>query len=188
MNTPSRQAATTPPAKTLRSLRKQLADTQGVPPYIVFGDATLVQMARDIYPHDRLGDKFYAVVAKGHDTADAAPGIEEGIASLNALAVGAGAPSYAETSWEADRVALLRQIESTPFFQGVRGGMMVSLYNNPEVCSSAVVQLPQDQFGELVYSMAAKWNNALVVGENNDIHFVLDCLWSDPRVGIGKFH
>jgi ATP-dependent DNA helicase RecQ len=31
----------------LRSLRKQLADTQGVPPYIVFGDATLVQMARD---------------------------------------------------------------------------------------------------------------------------------------------
>ncbi len=31
----------------LRSLRKQLADTQGVPPYIVFGDATLAQMARD---------------------------------------------------------------------------------------------------------------------------------------------
>ena len=31
----------------LRSLRKQLADTQGVPPYIVFGDATLIQMARD---------------------------------------------------------------------------------------------------------------------------------------------
>jgi len=31
----------------LRTLRKQLADAQGVPPYIVFGDATLVQMARD---------------------------------------------------------------------------------------------------------------------------------------------
>jgi len=31
----------------LRRLRKQLADAQGVPPYIVFGDATLVQMARD---------------------------------------------------------------------------------------------------------------------------------------------
>jgi ATP-dependent DNA helicase RecQ len=31
----------------LRKLRKQLADAQGVPPYIVFGDATLVQMARD---------------------------------------------------------------------------------------------------------------------------------------------
>jgi ATP-dependent DNA helicase RecQ len=31
----------------LRKLRKQLADAQGVPPYIVFGDATLTQMARD---------------------------------------------------------------------------------------------------------------------------------------------
>lgn len=95
--------------------------------------ATLVTMARDIYPHDRLGDRFYAVVAMAHDTADAAPGIEAGVATLDALAVGAGHPSYAETGWEIDRVALLRQIEATPFFQGIRGGMMISLYNNPDV-------------------------------------------------------
>ena len=31
----------------LRVLRKRLADEQGVPPYIVFGDASLVQMARE---------------------------------------------------------------------------------------------------------------------------------------------
>ena len=31
----------------LRGLRKRLADQQGVPPYIIFGDATLIQMARD---------------------------------------------------------------------------------------------------------------------------------------------
>lgn len=31
----------------LRALRKRLADAQGVPPYIVFGDASLAQMARD---------------------------------------------------------------------------------------------------------------------------------------------
>ena len=31
----------------LRGLRKRLADEEGVPPYIVFGDATLIQMARD---------------------------------------------------------------------------------------------------------------------------------------------
>jgi ATP-dependent DNA helicase RecQ len=30
----------------LRALRKRLADAQGVPPYIVFGDATLIQMTR----------------------------------------------------------------------------------------------------------------------------------------------
>jgi ATP-dependent DNA helicase RecQ len=32
--------------EALRVLRKSLADAQGVPPYIVFGDATLVEMAR----------------------------------------------------------------------------------------------------------------------------------------------
>ncbi len=31
--------------EALRKLRKQLADEQGVPPYVVFGDATLVEMA-----------------------------------------------------------------------------------------------------------------------------------------------
>ena len=31
----------------LRALRKELADAEGVPPYVVFGDATLVGMARD---------------------------------------------------------------------------------------------------------------------------------------------
>jgi ATP-dependent DNA helicase RecQ len=31
----------------LRDLRKRIADEQGVPPYIVFGDVSLVQMARD---------------------------------------------------------------------------------------------------------------------------------------------
>ncbi|MGD2138020.1 MAG: DNA helicase RecQ [Gammaproteobacteria bacterium] len=38
----------------LRDLRRRLADKQGVPPYIVFGDATLVQMARD-KPADEAG-------------------------------------------------------------------------------------------------------------------------------------
>jgi ATP-dependent DNA helicase RecQ len=31
----------------LRALRKHLADGQGVPPYVVFGDASLIQMARE---------------------------------------------------------------------------------------------------------------------------------------------
>ena len=30
--------------------------------------ATLVQMARDIYPHDRIPDQFYVVAVKGYDT------------------------------------------------------------------------------------------------------------------------
>jgi ATP-dependent DNA helicase RecQ len=38
----------------LRRLRKELADAQGVPPYIVFGDVSLRWMARD-YPADEAG-------------------------------------------------------------------------------------------------------------------------------------
>jgi hypothetical protein len=95
--------------------------------------ATLVQMARDIYPHDRLADRYYAVAVKAHDTADQQEMVEAGVAALDALAVEHGSPSYAGTAWEADRVAMLREIERTPFFQAVRGGLVVGLYNNPEV-------------------------------------------------------
>ncbi len=30
----------------LRELRKRLADERGVPPYVIFGDATLIEMSR----------------------------------------------------------------------------------------------------------------------------------------------
>jgi ATP-dependent DNA helicase RecQ len=46
----------------LRGVRKRLADAQGVPPYIIFGDATLIQMARD-RPLDE--DGLLAVVGVG---------------------------------------------------------------------------------------------------------------------------
>jgi len=100
--------------------------------------ATLIQLARDIYPHDRLADKFYAIAVKGHDdkAADDAAHkalIEEGVATLDTMAQGTGAPSYLGMGWEIDRVALLHQIESTGFFQAVRGGLVVGLYNQQEV-------------------------------------------------------
>ena len=78
-------------------------------------------------------ETFATLVVMARDTAEQAPMVEEGIATLNTMAVGAGHPSYAGAGWEADRVGLLRRIEQTPFFQAVRGGMMVGLYNNPEV-------------------------------------------------------
>ena len=46
----------------LRALRKRLADEQGVPPYVVFGDASLVHMARD-KPLDE--DAFLAINGVG---------------------------------------------------------------------------------------------------------------------------
>ena len=46
----------------LRKLRKSIADAKGVPPYIVFGDKTLRQMARS-YPQDR--DSFSRISGVG---------------------------------------------------------------------------------------------------------------------------
>jgi hypothetical protein len=95
--------------------------------------ATLVQMARDIYPHDKVGDEYYVVAVKGYDTADAAPGIEAGIAGLDAAAQGKGHASYLATGWERDRVDILRGMEDSAFFQQIRGGLVTGLYNQKAV-------------------------------------------------------
>jgi hypothetical protein len=97
--------------------------------------ATLIQMARDIYPHDQVADRFYALAVKSHDTqagTDTAHRdmIEAGIADLD---MRAGDGGYRQLGWEDDRVAVLRDIEDTPFFQTVRGGLVTGLYNQKEV-------------------------------------------------------
>ncbi len=97
--------------------------------------ATLIQMARDIYPHDQVPDKYYAIAVKSHDEAagkDAAHKelIEKGIAELDQKA---GDGGYAGLGWEEERVKLLQGIEDTPFFQAIRGGLVVGLYNQKEI-------------------------------------------------------
>ncbi len=97
--------------------------------------ATLIKLARDIYPHDQLADRFYAIAVKGQDDRagkDEAHKtlIEDGIADLDKRA---GAGGYRGLGWEDDRVAILRDIETTPFFQAVRGDLVVSLYNQKEL-------------------------------------------------------
>lgn len=95
--------------------------------------ATLVQMARDIYPHDQVGDEYYVVAVKGYDTEEAAEGIEAGIAALNAAAQGKGHDSYLAMGWERDRVDILRGMEDSAFFQQIRGGLVTGLYNQKAV-------------------------------------------------------
>ena len=102
--------------------------------------ATLVQMARDIYPHDRFGDELYAIAIKGHESkaeedVDYKEMIESGIASLDEMAKANGHESYVDTGWEVDRVAILKTMEQEEFFQSVRGGLVVSLYNQHAVWS-----------------------------------------------------
>ena len=95
--------------------------------------ATLVQMARDIYPHDHVADEYYVIAVKGYDSADAAEAIEAGIAALDAAARGKGFASYLDTGWERDRVDILRGMEDSAFFQQIRGGLVTGLYNQKAV-------------------------------------------------------
>ncbi|MHC5653854.1 Twin-arginine translocation pathway signal [Stappia sp. ICDLI1TA098] len=91
--------------------------------------ATLIQMARDIYPHDHVADEFYATAVKGYDNADMAETVEVGIAGLDAAARGKGHADYLSIGWERDRVEILRGMEESPFFQLIRGGLVTGLYN-----------------------------------------------------------
>jgi hypothetical protein len=95
--------------------------------------ATLIQMARDVYPHDKVADNFYAIAVKGYDTPEDAAAIEAGVAALDAAAQGAGYANYLAVGWESDRVAILKGMEKSPFFQKIRGGLVTGLYNQKEV-------------------------------------------------------
>lgn len=76
----------------------------------------LMALARTIAPHDKLEDAAYAVVIQGIDSEaakDAATSklVKDGLAALGA--------SFA-TSPENARVAALKKMEQTPFFQTMR--------------------------------------------------------------------
>jgi hypothetical protein len=95
--------------------------------------ATLLQMARDIYPHDQVPDQFYAVAVKGYDAEDKKAMVAAGVLEVDAAAKAMGHDSYLAIGWEEDRVKVLQSIETTPFFQTVRSGLVTGLYNQKEV-------------------------------------------------------
>lgn len=107
-------------------------DVKGLQPKTM---KTLILVARDIYPHDKVPDRFYAIAMKSYDekaaTDPAAKAqIESFIASLDAAS---GKSGYAGLGWESQRVALLRAVSNSPTFETIRSGLVVSLYNQPEV-------------------------------------------------------
>jgi hypothetical protein len=102
--------------------------------------ASLVKMARDIYPHDKLPDAIYAKVISGHDEAaakDAAKKtmLEDGVKLLDGLSERMGYGKYTAAANEEDRVAVLKELEKQKpdFFGAVRGSLVTGLYNNQEV-------------------------------------------------------
>ncbi|VFU16481.1 Twin-arginine translocation pathway signal (plasmid) [Methylocella tundrae] len=99
---------------------------------------TLVKIARDIYPHDRLTDKYYAIAVKGYDKKSAdnpavKAMIEDSVTLIDGIAKARHGVTYAEIGWEEPRVAILKEIEAGPFFLMIRSGLVVGLYNQKEI-------------------------------------------------------
>lgn len=99
---------------------------------------TLIKVARDTYPHDRLADRHYAIAVKSYDAkAGTDPAtkdlIEKGVADLNQRAMKKHKVAYVDVGWEGDRVAILKSVDTSKFFQTVRGNLVVGLYNQKEI-------------------------------------------------------
>jgi len=91
---------------------------------------TLMKMGRVLFPHSKLPDAVYALLAKDLDTAAAADAatatqLRSGIADLDKAAGGNFAKAPA-----AKQLAAVKSLETTPFFGTVRGKCVTSLYDN----------------------------------------------------------
>jgi hypothetical protein len=91
---------------------------------------TLMKMGRTLFPHKKLADAVYALLAKDLDAKasgdPAAAGmLRDGIAALDSAAGG----SFAKAS-EKKRLEIVTAMEGQPFFATVRGQCVTSLYDN----------------------------------------------------------
>ena len=137
-----RGGATIVPAAALASVGMGIsaeaawaAEASAVTPHMM---ATLVKVARDIYPHDTIVDSFYVTAVKPWDVkagTDAAfkTLLTDGVARLDSDARDRFGTVYLRTAWESDRVRVLQGIEQTAFFKKLRSDLVVSLYNQPEI-------------------------------------------------------
>ena len=90
----------------------------------------LMAMGRVLYPHKKLPDAVYALLAKDLDakaagSGDAATLLQGGVKGLDQAAGG----SFVKAS-PAKKLAVVKAIEGAPFFNTVRGQCVTSLYDN----------------------------------------------------------
>src|SRR5262245_17684110 len=95
---------------------------------------TLLVMARQLFPHDRLGDQYYAAVVDAVDRQAASDPtlrklLADGVARLDA----ARGIRWVELSNGA-RSAVLKTVEGSEFFSTMRTATINNLYGNPLVC------------------------------------------------------
>ena len=132
--------------------------------------ATLMAAARTIAPHDKLEDPAYAAVvqavdAEAHKDAHALASWRAGLAGLG--------PGFA-TAPEAQRVAALKAIETTPFFQALRAQTLGTLYATP---------LAYAYFG---YQGEAFSKGGYLFRGFNDLHWLPEVPLADSGPVIGQ--
>ena len=98
------------------------------------GKETLA-MARQLFPHDKLGDEFYWVVVESIDrdmagSPELASRLRDGLAQLNKAAGGDFTAVTAEVQLEA-----MKKLEGTPFFSDMLNKTQFYFYNNKAVWS-----------------------------------------------------
>lgn len=114
------------------------AFAEGLPALSPATGATLVRLARDIFPHDRLSDDAYrgAITLLAEQIA-AQEGrrslLETGVAALDKAAITQTGRRYAAISEEQPRLGVLRSIQRTDFFAAVRSGLVTALYNQQPI-------------------------------------------------------
>lgn len=94
---------------------------------------TLGHMCRHVYPHDEIGDSYYAKIIEGfEEQAKADPNfaklLQDGVASLDAVY----GVKWLDLS-AGYKLKALKSVETTPFFQTVRGSIVTGLYDQPLV-------------------------------------------------------
>jgi hypothetical protein len=108
---------------------------------------TLLKIARQIFPHDRLDDSDYIVVVTDLDAEaaakpDTAKLLKDGVANLDS----SGGAKFATLSSD-QQLSALQKNENTPFFQKVHSTELVSLYNNHAVWKKLGYEGPSYQIG-----------------------------------------
>ena len=97
---------------------------------------TLILVARDIYPHDKVADRYYAIAMKGYDEKAAGnpamkAEIEAFVAALDG-GCGTGGLCRPPLGSRAGRDPAGTRAHD-PMFETIRSGLIVSLYNQKEI-------------------------------------------------------
>jgi hypothetical protein len=93
----------------------------------------MLAMARQLFPHDKLGDEYYRVVVESIDkemagSTELAAQIRDGLAKLNETAGGDFAAAGTDK-----QIAAMTKMEASPFFAAMQGKTQYYFYNSQAV-------------------------------------------------------